>query len=138
MSFARRIFSVLLPCFCIAIEPPLALAQPDSTAVLGGHSFVNHGLVGVGRLPSSSRDKYGETIGSFSAFTFDGKSWRRHADGSHAGTLYMQPDRGYNNPNTTNWRARFFTLAITFSPAPSGGNAQNQVGITVADTTLMT
>src|SRR5262249_40143197 len=50
----------------------------------------------------------------------------------------MQPDRGYNNPGTTNWRARLFTLAIAFSPAPSGAVQQNQVGITVTDTTLMT
>ena len=50
----------------------------------------------------------------------------------------MQPDRGYNNPGTTNWRGRFFTLAINFSPAPAGAATQNQVGITVSDTTLLT
>ena len=50
----------------------------------------------------------------------------------------MQPDRGYNNPGTTNWRARFFTLAFSFTPAPGGSPTQNQVGITVADTTLLT
>ena len=113
-------------------------AQPNSTAVLGGSSFVNQGLVGVGRIPAAARDKYGETLGSFSAVTHDPKSWKRNADGSYSGTLYMQPDRGYNNPGTTNWRARFFTLAITFNPSAVGAPNQNQVGITVTDTTLLT
>ncbi len=115
-----------------------ALAQPASTATLGGSTFVSHGLVGVGRLSSTAKDKFGETIGSFSAFTFDNNTWRRNADGSYSGTLYMQPDRGYNNPNTLNWRARYFTLAINFTPSMAGGAAQNQVGITVTDTTLLT
>ena len=113
-------------------------AQPASSAPLNGQVFINHGLVGVGRLPSATRDKFGETVGSFSALTYDAKSWRRNPDGSYAGTFYMQPDRGYNNPNTTNWRARFFTLAITFRPTLLGTPGQNQVGITVADTTLLT
>ncbi|NBQ58065.1 MAG: hypothetical protein EBU32_06720 [Opitutaceae bacterium] len=113
-------------------------AQPASTAVLGGYAFVNQGLVGVGRIPAATRDKFGETLGSFSALTIDPKSWRRTADGLYAGTLYMQPDRGYNNPGTTNWRARFYTLAITFNPSAAGSSAQNQVGISVADTTLLT
>jgi hypothetical protein len=116
---------------------PLA-AQSASTAVVNGQVYVNQGLVGVGRLPSAARDKFGETIGSFSALTYDAKSWKRHANGSYDGTFYMQPDRGYNNPGTTNWRARFFTLAITFTPSLLGSSSQNQVGITVADTTLLT
>ena len=114
------------------------IAQPASSIVVNGHSFVNQGLVGVGRIPSSAKDKFGETIGSFSALTHDAKSWKRSADGSYSGTFYMQPDRGYNNPGTTNWRARFFTLAITFNPAPAGAALQNQAAITVTDTTLLT
>lgn len=115
-----------------------AQSAPVAVSVLhNGHYFVNHGLVGVGRIPASARDKFGETIGSFSALTYDAKSWRRNADGTYAGTFYMQPDRGYNNPGTTNWRARFFTLAVTFSPTLSGAATQNQVGLTVTDTILL-
>jgi hypothetical protein len=122
-----------------ALSVPLLVAQPvGATVGLNGRFFINQGLVGVGRIPASARDKFGETIGSFSAMTFDARSWRRQADGAYAGTLFMQPDRGYNNPNTTNWRARFFTLAIAFNPAPAGAAAQNQVGIAVVDTTLLT
>jgi hypothetical protein len=130
-SLAAVTGSLLLPFAALR-------AQPASSTVVNGHSFVNQGLVGVGRIPSNAKDKYGETIGSFSALTYDAKSWKRNADGTYAGTFYMQPDRGYNNPNTTNWRARFFTLAIAFAPSLTGGTAQNQVGITVSDTTLLT
>ncbi len=137
MSPFHRFFGSVIG-LCLAFNASPVQGQPASTASLGGHAYVNHGLVGVGRLPANSRDKFGETIGSFSALTHDAKSWRRNADGSYAGTFYMQPDRGYNNPGTTNWRARFFTLAISFSPEPAGTSRQNQVGISVADTTLMT
>lgn len=125
-----------LASFLLLIAP--LGAQSPVTAGLNGQYYVNHGLVGVGRIPAATRDKFGETLGSFSALAVDAKTWRRHADGTYAGTFYMQPDRGYNNPGTTNWRARFFTLAIAFAPAPAGAAAQNQVGITVADTTLLT
>jgi hypothetical protein len=135
--FPSRSRCWILPFVLGAAAPGALDAQVASTAALGGQHFVNHGLVGVGRLPSSARDKFGETIGSFSALTYDRASWQRRANGTYAGTFFMQPDRGYNNPNTTNWRARMFKLAITLAPA-HGGAAQNQVGITVADTMLLT
>ncbi len=123
---------------CLSCVAPAAFAQSPNSINIGGNTFINQGLVGVGRIPASAKDKFGETIGSFSALTYDAKSWKRNADGTYSGTFYMQPDRGYNNPNTTNWRARFFTLAINFAPSMAGGTAQNQVGITVSDTTLLT
>jgi hypothetical protein len=128
---------LVLATALLAGAPSLS-AQSAVTAALNGQLYVNHGLVGVGRISAAARDKFGETLGSFSALAVDAKSWRRNADGTYAGTFYMQPDRGYNNPGTTNWRARFFTLALTFAPATAGAAAQNQVGITVAETTLLT
>lgn len=110
------------------------VAQPATTASLGGQSFVNHGLVGVGRLPSSLKDKFGETFGSFSAFAFEPGSWKRNADGSYAGTLFAQPDRGYNAVGTTNYISRINKIAVTFTPAPAGAATQNQVGLTLTDT----
>ncbi|MBL9201089.1 MAG: esterase-like activity of phytase family protein [Opitutaceae bacterium] len=131
-----RLFHARLAASLVFLAP--LGAQTPVAAGLNGHYYVNHGLVGVGRIPAATRDKFGETLGSFSALAVDAKSWRRNADGTYAGTFYMQPDRGYNNPGTTNWRARFFTLSIAFAPAPAGAVVQNQVGITVADTTLLT
>ena len=132
-----RRFAVSAALAALAAQPLFAQSSPV-TIGLNGQFYTNQGLVGVGRIPAAARDKFGETIGSFSAVTHDAKSWKRNADGSYSGTLYMQPDRGYNNPGTTNWRARFFTLAITFNPALAGASTQNQVGITVADTTILT
>ncbi len=104
--------------------------------MVSGRAFVNHGLVGVGRLPHDLKDKFGETFGSFSAFTFQPGTWRREADGSYAGTLFAQPDRGYNVTATTNYVPRFNKLTVRFTPAAGGG--QNQVQLTLADTVKYT
>lgn len=119
-----------------------AAAQVKSVTV-GGSTFVDQGLVGVGRLASTTRDKYGETLGSMSALTFDARSWRRQGD-TYTGLMFALPDRGYNAAGTTDYRPRFNTLGITFTPyygnaaLPAGAGRQNQVGIGVVDTTLFT
>ncbi len=138
-SYQKFIYLLALAAAATTALLPRIYAQSSPVSVsVNGHYFINHGLVGVGRIPADTRDKLGETLGSFSALTHDASSWKRAANGSYSGTFYMQPDRGYNNPGTTNWRARFFTLAITFNPSLLGSPAQNQVGIAVADTTLLT
>jgi hypothetical protein len=126
-----------LPTVLLALVVPSASAQPVTTT-LNGRVFVNHGLVGVGRLPASLKDKYGETFGSFSAFAFQPGSWRRQADGSYAGTLFAQPDRGYNVTGTTNYTPRFNKIGVTFRPASAGASTQDQVGLTLTDTVLYT
>jgi hypothetical protein len=85
------------------------------TVTVGGLSYVNKGLVGVGRLPADLRDKFGETFGSGSGLAVDAKSWARTPTG-YQGTFYMLPDRGYNVGGTTDYRARLNKLAITFTP----------------------
>lgn len=59
----------LIPAVLLALAVSPASAQPV-TSSLNGRVFVNHGLVGVGRMPAALKDKFGETFGSFSAFTF--------------------------------------------------------------------
>ncbi len=136
LSFVLR-FAPALPTVLLALVVSSATAQP-ATTTLNGRVFVNHGLVGVGRMSASLKDKYGETFGSFSAFAFQPGSWRRQADGSYAGTLFTQPDRGYNVTGTTNYTPRFNKIALTFRPAPAGGTAQDQVGLTLSDTIQFT
>ena len=130
--------SLTLALVALAGSPLLRMqaapAPGPVTVEIGGHLFVNHGLVGVGRIPASTKDKFGETFGSFSAFAFQPGSWTRHADGSYAGTLITQPDRGYNAANTTNYVPRFNKLTVAFTPAIDGASAQNQVSLTIADT----
>lgn len=110
-----------------------ALAQQPAVA-LDGRSYVNHGLVGVGRMPHDLRDKFGETFGSFSAFMFEPGTWQRNADGSYSGTLVAQPDRGYNVVGTTNYVPRFNKIDVVLRPDADGAAQQNQVTLTLADT----
>ena len=110
------------------------------TVTLGGNTFTNQGLVGVGRLDANTRDFAGETLGSFSGMALDLKSWRRNADGTYAGNIYTLPDRGPNDVGpfvgTTNYRNRVHLSAITFNPytgtaaLPQSPASQNQLQIT--------
>jgi len=102
------------------------------TIQFGSQTFVNHGLVGVGRLPASTRDFNGETLGSFSGMALDIASWKRLPDGSYTATLLTLPDRGPNNvgpfPGTTDYADRVEIHQMTFRPATpavaSPGSAQ--------------
>jgi hypothetical protein len=130
--FLTRLLPALLLCTGALI------AQPVTTVTVNNQTFVNQGLVGVGRMPADLKDKFGETFGSFSAFTFQPGSWQRNANGSYSGTLFAQPDRGYNVAGTTNYVPRFNKITVAFTPAPSGATAQNQVSLTLADTIKFT
>jgi hypothetical protein len=130
--FLTRLLPVLLLCTGALV------AQPVATVTVNNQTFVNQGLVGVGRMPSDLKDKFGETFGSFSAFTFQPGSWQRNANGSYSGMLFAQPDRGYNAAGTTNYVPRFNKVTVAFTPAPAGSTAQNQVGLTLADTIKFT
>ena len=126
----------ILPALIIAAGT--LAAQPVTSVTLNGQHFVNHGLVGVGRMPANLKDKFGETFGSFSAFTFQPGSWQRNANGSYSGTLFTQPDRGYNAVGTTNYVSRFNKITVAFTPAPAGATSQTQVTLTLADTIKLT
>ena len=91
-----------LPVIALALTGFLAFApaaHPAETVTIGDLVFVNKALVGVGRLPSDLRDKFGETFGSGSAIAVDTKSWVRTPAG-YQGTFYMLPDRGRNTEGT--------------------------------------
>jgi hypothetical protein len=92
-----------------------SVARGDDSVAVGGLTFVNKGLVGVGRLPADLRDKFGETFGSASGLAVDPKSWTRTPDG-YQGTFYVLPDRGYNVSGTADYRARLNKLSVTFKP----------------------
>jgi hypothetical protein len=115
---ARISRKVLAAAFAVILAAQLASvpAQADDEAVPGLAGLVNKGLVGVGRLPGALRDKFGETFGSGSAMVFDPASWTRTSDG-YRGTLYLQPDRGYNLAGTTDYQPRINKLSIVFRPA---------------------
>jgi hypothetical protein len=69
-------------------------AAGEETVRFQGQTFVNHGLVAVGRLDAATRDFRGDTLGSFSGMAL--RSWRRLPDGTYTGELLTLPDRGPN------------------------------------------
>ncbi|PZV39945.1 esterase-like activity of phytase family protein [Mesorhizobium kowhaii] len=126
----------------LALFTALTPALADSTATVGGTRFVNKGLVGVGRIPASQKDKFGETFGSGSGMAIDTAGWTHGADG-YKGSLWLLPDRGYNVVGTTDCRPRLNTIGIEFAPtapgaAPAAGQEQSGVKATLADTMLLT
>src|SRR5919197_3823730 len=132
-----------LPIIALALIAWLASApatRGGETVTIGDLTFVNQALVGVGRLPSDLRDKFGETFGSGSAIALDAKSWMRTPAG-YQGTFYMLPDRGHNAEGTRDYRARINKLFITFTPLadPTSvpiGERQTRVEATLTDTIL--
>jgi hypothetical protein len=111
----------------LAIAPVAVLAQQqfttphvittpgDVTATLGPSAFVNHGLVGVGRLSASGLDVFGETFGSVSSLQITG--WTRNSDGTYSGVMNILPDRGYNSGGFySDYAARINQVGFTFAP----------------------
>src|SRR5215472_3135372 len=144
--FARdRAASRSLSIIAIALVAwlaPTPAARGGETVVIDDLTFVNRGLVGVGRLPADLRDKFGETFGSGSGLAADPKSWMRTPTG-YQGTFFALPDRGYNVAGTTDYRARLNKLSVTFKPlvdptALPVAERQNTVAATLADTILLT
>jgi hypothetical protein len=123
-SHAIRALALLLTS-AMAVGGATTYTTPniDSTPVgeakpvwLGGVKFVNKGLVGVGQLAVGALDDRGDSLGSFSSFKIDPKTWRRLPDGSYGGTLFSLPDRGYNVQGTVDYPARLQRFEITFLP----------------------
>ena len=92
---------------------PVGQAKP---VWLGGAKFVNKGLVGVGQLAVGALDDRGDSLGSFSSFKIDPRTWRRSPDGSFRGTLFTLPDRGYNVNGLIDYPARLQRFEVTFRP----------------------
>ena len=90
------------------------------TTTLGSTLFVNHGLVGVGRISASSKDAFGETFGSVSGLQIDelDPERERHL----LGTFDILPDRGYNaGAFFSDYAARINLVDFAFKPHPGAG-----------------
>ncbi len=103
-------------------------AGGDETVTFQGQTFVNHGLVGVGRLDAATRDFKGDTLGSFSGMAL--RSWRRLPDGTYEGELTTLPDRGPNGvgsvAGTVDYANRLHAHRLTLADGkltitPTGG-----------------
>ena len=108
-----------------AYTTPHFANDPGAVSVeVGGETFVNQGLVGVGRLSARTLDFAGETLGSFSGMAADPSVWRRHADGSYTGRIFTLPDRGPNDvgsiKGTTDYRNRVHAHDVVLIPSVGG------------------
>ncbi|HWC64259.1 MAG TPA: esterase-like activity of phytase family protein, partial [Rhizomicrobium sp.] len=110
--------------FAFLAEPAMA-----NSVTFEGSTFTSQGLVGVARVPSNARDKYGETLGGIgSAMAVIPNSWKKNKDGSYSGILVGVPDRGWNTQGTLDFRGRTQRFKIRLTPFYGAQtNAQDQL-----------
>ncbi|KAK7532009.1 esterase-like activity of phytase-domain-containing protein [Phyllosticta citribraziliensis] len=92
-----------------------------NTTTCDGQKYTYRALAGFGTVPSTARDKYGDTLGSLgSAVALEPGSWTYNSS-SHAynGVLWTQPDRGWNTNGTLNYIPRVHKFAVAFAPNAS-------------------
>ncbi|KAA1472587.1 hypothetical protein DENSPDRAFT_859545 [Dentipellis sp. KUC8613] len=99
--------------------PTVTVTEPDPSQAfavkLGGTTFINKGLVAFGLIPSNATEFTGDTIGGIgSAIAL--ASFAATGDGTYAGSLRVQPDRGFNVDGTIDYQARQHTLSFTLTP----------------------
>jgi hypothetical protein len=146
MAALQRISARLLRAAGLAALLSVTLGAMESTLAaesidVGGHTYINKGLVAVGRLAADLRDKFGETVGSGSGLAGDPKAWS-HAMGQYHGTIYMLPDRGYNINGSIAFRSRLYKLRALLKP-PSDPAAmpdaarQHTLRLTLVQTMLL-
>lgn len=95
---------------------PNVVSGAQAPVSIGGWTFTNKGLQGVGRVPTTQLDVFGETYGSVSALQMG--NWVRTGAG-YSGTFYTLPDRGQNSPENnqfSDYDARIQTVNFTFTP----------------------
>jgi len=155
-AVATRLVLSTIGIAVLAAFPGLAAAQYTSTnrdvllpntgtwspsgVTLGGTTFVNLGLQGVGRVAASSIDlATGETLGSISDMQIT--SFAKISDSTWSGTFNFLPDRGYNSGSIfSNYAARINTFDFTFKPytGTAATSAQNQIEMTFTGSTRFT
>jgi hypothetical protein len=123
----------------IVLSPVAAFAEGSVSAA--GITIASKGLVAIGRMPASLKDKFGETFGSGSGMAFDTKSWKKDGD-AYTGALWLLPDRGYNVEGTTDYNTRINRIELRLTPAVAGAAVaadKQQTGLEakLADTILL-
>ncbi len=96
-------------------RPNIGAGLAPITTSFSGSSFVNHGLVGAGRVDAALKDAFGDTLGSFSGMALDLSTWRKTGTG-YSALLYTLPDRGYNDVFFSNYKGRISAFDLNFTP----------------------
>lgn len=119
---AATLLFVPVPLWAQFTTPHTTSTAASVTATLGPTAIVNHGLVGVGRIPAGTLDSFvpSETFGSISGLQVT--NWARHADGHYTGTFHILPDRGYNSGSFySDYAARIHQIGFSFKPYAGAG-----------------
>ena len=113
---------------------------PSAGVTLGGTSFTDLGLQGVGRFAANSIDAgTGESLGSISDMQIT--NFLNNGNGTWSGTFNFLPDRGFNGGGIfSNYAARVNTFDFTFTPYTGSSpiSAQNQIAMTFTGSTRFT
>ncbi len=123
----------------VQIRAPNVITDAGATqVVLGGQTFINSGLIGMGRVPAGTRDFNGDSFGAFSGMDIDLSAWRRTTTG-YTGALFALPDRGPNGIGQvtfSDYAGRLNTFSIALTPytgaanLPAAISSQNQLALT--------
>jgi hypothetical protein len=111
----RLLSRIGLAALLSAAPTAMQSARAAESINVGGRTYINKGLVAVGRLAADLRDRFGETVGSGSGLAANPETWLR-AGQSYHGTIYMLPDRGYNISGSIAFRARLHKLGAVLKP----------------------
>jgi hypothetical protein len=112
---AAASFAQLDPVTGVVTGSNVSTENGAHDVTLGDVTFVNHGLVGVGRIDANALDAWGESLGSVSGLQIG--NWTRTGPNAYAGSFYTLPDRGYNSaPNFSNYAGRIQKIDFTFRP----------------------
>ncbi len=141
----------ILSAYCVPASAQYSSSNRDVLApntgawsttgvTLGGTSFINLGLQGVGRVAANSIDPAtGETLGSISDMQIS--NFTNNGNGSWSGTFNFLPDRGYNaGAIFSNYAARINTFDFNFTPYTAAAPTvlQNQIAMNFTGSTRFT
>jgi uncharacterized protein YhjY with autotransporter beta-barrel domain len=128
-----------------AQSTPVAVTTPNVINVAGptqvtvdGQTFVNIGLVGMGRIAAGTPDFNHDSLGAFSGMDINLSTWRKTATG-YTGGLFGLPDRGPNgigNVTFSDYAGRLNSYSMAFTPytgaanLPAATSSQNQLVLT--------
>ncbi|KAG0671281.1 hypothetical protein C6P42_003623, partial [Pichia californica] len=114
----------------------LAQAMASTTVEIEGTTYESFGLVGFGRIPADSVDKYGETVAPGSSIQVEKSSVTVDSNGVYHFIAWGLPDRGMNINGTVNTFSRIHKYNVDFTPANS--SSTDNIIWTLEDTVLLT
>jgi hypothetical protein len=94
----------------------IAQSMATVSVDIDGTTFESYGLVGFGKIPSNSVDKFKETMAPGSSMEIDQSSVQVDGDGTYHFTVYGLPDRGMNVDGTVNTFSRVQKFDVAFTP----------------------